>query len=140
LDQAGDVLGYQSVADGVNKNVEVTLNSTPSSQWLYATLNKGGAVRSPWWKYPFVPDADYTSSVFLDPRAVSIDSRGGQAVDTESGTQPISTVSRIPYSRKCGTAEEWGYRNRCELLLRLMLGRQDMRSKPPAKTPDHKLF
>jgi hypothetical protein len=55
LDQAGNVLGYQSVADGVNRNVKVTLNGTPSSQWLYATLNKGGAVRSPWWKYPFVP-------------------------------------------------------------------------------------
>ncbi|HSD59098.1 MAG TPA: hypothetical protein VLB04_13040, partial [Methanotrichaceae archaeon] len=104
LDQAGDVLGYQSVADGVNKNVEVTLNSTPSSQWLYATLNKGGAVRSPWWKYPFVPDADYTSSVFLEPRAVSIDRRGGQAwLDAESSTQPIINGQPNPnYSReKC---------------------------------------
>ncbi len=91
LDQAGNVLGYQSVADGVNKDVEVTLNSTPSSQWLYATLNKGGAVRSPWWKYPFVPDADYTSGVFLDSRAVSIDSRGGQAwLDAEGSTSRMS--------------------------------------------------
>jgi hypothetical protein len=104
LDQAGTVLGYQPVADGVNQNVVVTLNSTSSSQWLYATLNKGGAVRSPWWKYPFVPDADYTSSVFLNPRAVSIDSRGGRAwLDTESSTQAVMNGQLNPnYSReKC---------------------------------------
>ncbi len=91
LDQAGDVLGYQSVGDGVNRNVEVTLNSTPSSQWLYATLNKGGAVRSPWWKYPFVPDADFTSSVFFDQRTMSLDARRGAAwLDTESSTSRMS--------------------------------------------------
>lgn len=91
LDQAGDVLGYQSVGDGVNRDVEVTLNSTPSSQWLYATLNKGGAIRSPWWKYPFVPDTDFTSSVFLDPRTMSLDSRRGVAwLDAESSTDRLS--------------------------------------------------
>ena len=107
LDQAGNLLGYQSVADGVNRDVEVTLNSTPSSQWLYATLNKGGAVRSPWWKYPFIPDTDFTSSVFLDPRTINLDSgRGRRALfDNEGSTQAVMNGQPNPnYSReKCMT-------------------------------------
>lgn len=102
LDQAGDVLGYQAVADGVNSNVVVELNSTPSSQWLYATLNKGGAVRSPYWKYPFVPDSDYTSQMFFDPRAVTVSGIGGKAwLDSESSTQAVMNGQPNPdYSRQ----------------------------------------
>lgn len=104
LDQAGDVLGYQSVGDGVNSDVIVELNATPQGQWLYATLNKGGAVRSPWWKYPFVPDSDFTSQMFFDPRTASITSRGGTAwLDDESSTQSMMNGQTNPnYSRqKC---------------------------------------
>jgi hypothetical protein len=104
LDQAGDVLGYQSVSDGVNSNVEVVLNATPQSQWLYATLNDGGAVRSPWWKYPFVPDSDFTSQIFSDPRAVSINGAGGKAwLDSESSTEAVINGQPNPnYTRqKC---------------------------------------
>lgn len=102
LSQAGDVLGYQSVGDGVNRDVVVTLDGTPSSQWLYATLNKGGAVRSPWWKYPFVPDADVTSNMFLDQRVTS-DSRRGTSLDSNRDawlSEEDSTSTMSPnYSR-----------------------------------------
>ncbi len=104
LDQAGDVLGYQAVGDGVNSDVIVELNATPQGQWLYATINKGGAVRSPWWKYPFVPDSYYTSQMFFDPRAVSIPRRGETAwLDDESSTQAVMDGQPNPnYSRqKC---------------------------------------
>ncbi len=85
LDQAGNVLGYKAISDGVNDNVEVKLNATPSSQPLYATLNKGGAVRKPWWTYPFDPDADYTSSRFLDPRTPSPRAAGPKSASTIAG-------------------------------------------------------
>lgn len=102
LDQAGDVMGYQAVGDGVNRNVIVALNSTPSSQWLYATLNKGGAIRSPWWKYPFVPDADVTSNMFLDQRGTS-DSRRATSLGSNTDawlSQEDSTSTMSPnYSR-----------------------------------------
>ncbi len=104
LDKAGDVLGYQAIGDGTNSDVVVALNATPQSQWLYVTLNKGGAVRSPWWKFPFVPDSDYTSPLFFDPRAVSISNRGSTAwLDDESSTQAVMNGQPNPnYSKqKC---------------------------------------
>jgi hypothetical protein len=95
--QTGDVLGYQAVADGVNNNVEVVLNATPQGQWLYATLNEAGAVRSPWWKYPFVPDTDFTSQIFLDQsqtsdsrRATSLGNTQDSWLSQEDSTNPMS--------------------------------------------------
>lgn|GEM_PF-1468363 len=101
LDQAGNVLGYQAVSDGVNRNVMVKLNSTPTSQWLYATLNEGGATRSPWWRYPFVPDSDYTSTMFHDQRAASVGAAGRSWLEQESSTQAIMDGQPNPnYSRQ----------------------------------------
>jgi hypothetical protein len=102
LDKAGNVLGYQAVTDGVNGNVGVMLNATPSGQWLYATLNEGGATRSPWWKYPFAPDSIYTSTMFFDPRAVSVSTVGGRSwLDDESSTQAVMDGQPNPsYSRQ----------------------------------------
>ncbi len=68
FDESGNVLGYEDVADGVNKNVQVRLNQTPKTQWLYATLNAAGAAPTKYWKYPFMPDAIVQSDAFFDNR------------------------------------------------------------------------
>jgi hypothetical protein len=85
LDLAGDILGYQAISDGVNKNVTVMLNATPRSQWLYATLNKGGAAMKPWWMHPFDPDAEYTSPKFFDSRVASVGVTAPKAVNATAG-------------------------------------------------------
>lgn len=72
FDESGNVLGYKDVADGANTDVLVELNQTPKSQWLYATLNEGGAVQTEYWNYPFTPDAVVRSNMFFDSRVGNI--------------------------------------------------------------------
>jgi hypothetical protein len=68
FDEYNNILGYEAVDNGVNKNVQVTLDQLPQTDQLYATLNNGGAVQTKYWQYPFMPDAQVESDLFSDSR------------------------------------------------------------------------
>jgi hypothetical protein len=68
FDEYNNILGYEAVADGVNRNVQVNLDRMPQTDKLHATLNKGGAFQTKYWQYPFIPAAEVESSLFLDSR------------------------------------------------------------------------
>jgi hypothetical protein len=76
LDNEGNVLGYKEVDGGVNKNVSVKLNYTPSTDILLATLNKKADVNLPGWHHPFTSFSDYQSSRFIDERVTRVGRKG----------------------------------------------------------------
>jgi hypothetical protein len=84
-DRVGNVMGYQPVVDGVNRDVAVRLNSSSSNEWLHATLNKAGASKSSYWSYPFDPDSEYTSKEFYDHRSMATSSAGGRSYQDHDG-------------------------------------------------------
>lgn len=93
FDEYGNVLGYEAVADGVNRDVRVSLIQAPKTDRLYATLNAGGATSTKYWRYPFMPDAVVQSDAFSDNRVkgiVSIPPKGSSTtpswLDTERST------------------------------------------------------
>jgi hypothetical protein len=96
FDESGNVLGYKDVADGVDTGVQVKLNQTPTTQWLYATLNEGGAVQTEYWNYPFTPDAVIRSNVFFDSRVGNI-----------AGTPQENVASAPPKGSSSNTYQNW---------------------------------
>ncbi len=82
FDEDENILGYEAVSDGVNKDVQVRLDQAPKTKWLYATLNSNGATSTKYWQYPFMPDAVVKSDIFFDSRAKSI---GGNSVAKKTG-------------------------------------------------------
>ncbi|MGA9098056.1 MAG: hypothetical protein WB392_03905 [Methanotrichaceae archaeon] len=87
FDEDENVLGYEAVSDGVNKDVQVRLDQAPKTKWLYATLNGNGATSTKYWQYPFMPDAIVKSKLFFDNRAKNIGVSISQGwLDFESST------------------------------------------------------
>lgn len=95
FDESGNVLGYKDVAGGVNTDVQVELNQTPMSQWFYATLNKGGAIQTEYWNYPFTPDAVARSNMFFDSRSKS------------AGTPSENVAIMPPKGSSSNTYQNW---------------------------------
>lgn len=90
FDEFDNVLGYNAVSDGVNNDVQVSLNQTPQSQWLYATLNGVEDTSTEYWQYPFDPDAIVNSSKFFDSRVRAISDSG--SLSQSGSTAPTGTV------------------------------------------------
>jgi hypothetical protein len=106
FDEYQNVLGYENVADGMNKDVEVKLNETPQTQWLYATLNDWGAIRTKYWQYPFLPDAKIRSNKFFDSRIIipeSVSPKTGMGISPSWLDIDGSTSSSSPFynRQKC---------------------------------------
>lgn len=76
FDEFDNILGYEAVSDGVNNDVQVSLDQTPQSQWLYATLNGNGSASTEYWQYPFMPDAVVNSNRFFDSRVRATSNSG----------------------------------------------------------------
>lgn len=91
FDEDENILGYEAVSDGVNKDVQVKLDQAPKTKWLYATLNENGATSTKYWQYPFMPDAIVKSKSFFDNRAKNIAGYASQNwLDFEGSTSGMS--------------------------------------------------
>jgi len=91
FDEDENVLGYEAVSGGVNKDVQVRLDQAPKTMWLYATLNANGATPAKYWQYPFMPDVIVKSKLFFDNRAKTIGGSASQSwLDIEGSTSKMS--------------------------------------------------
>jgi len=102
MDENDNIIGYEEVADGANRNVQVAIIHPPASEWLEATLNQGGAVLSRYWQYPFRPEVEAQSRIFLDQRArTKVSSLGTTSAEWLSGEESTSRLSPYYDRERC---------------------------------------